>query len=75
MIQGRFGGVLQNRVYTGSENWTRPALEQNDEIFVKMSPEFPTEATPRSTPLYDDYYGHFNAMYNTGTAPTIGSCS
>ncbi|MGW3614372.1 phospholipase D-like domain-containing protein [Micromonospora sp. NPDC005163] len=36
---GKYGSAYQYRVYTGSQNWTRDALNENDEIFVKMAPE------------------------------------
>ncbi|MFC0506510.1 phospholipase D-like domain-containing protein [Micromonospora costi] len=58
---GRYGGAAQYRVYTGSQNWTQDALNENDELFVKMAPE-----TGSTHPLYDAYYTHFNDAYNTG---------
>ncbi|MET7969481.1 phospholipase D-like domain-containing protein [Micromonospora sp. NPDC005305] len=58
---GRYGSAYQYRVYTGSQNWTQDALNENDEIFVKMAPEGGS-----THPLYDAYYTHFNDAYNTG---------
>lgn len=37
MIRGNFGGVLQSRTYGGSHNLTGPALNENDEIFTKLT--------------------------------------
>ncbi|NUR69913.1 MAG: hypothetical protein HOU81_03755 [Hamadaea sp.] len=61
LLRGLNGSALQYRVYTGSQNWTQDALNENDEIFVKMGPE-----TDASHPLYDAYYTHFNDAYNPG---------
>ncbi|MGS2617141.1 phospholipase D-like domain-containing protein [Micromonospora sp. LZ34] len=58
---GRYGSAYQYRIYTGSQNWTQDALNENDEIFVKMAPE-----TGTAHPLYDAYYTHFNDAYNAG---------
>ncbi|PWR14643.1 hypothetical protein DKT69_15400 [Micromonospora sicca] len=58
---GKYGSAYQYRVYTGSQNWTQDALNENDEIFVKMAPESGT-----THPLYDAYYTHFNDAYNYG---------
>ncbi|MBB5867947.1 phosphatidylserine/phosphatidylglycerophosphate/cardiolipin synthase-like enzyme [Allocatelliglobosispora scoriae] len=65
MAYGSYGGTYQYRVYTGSQNWTQDALNENEELFVKMGPE-----TGTAHPLYDAYYTHFNEAYNTGTACT-----
>jgi phosphatidylserine/phosphatidylglycerophosphate/cardiolipin synthase-like enzyme len=65
MAYGKFGSVYQYRVYTGSQNWTQDALNENDEIFVKMGPE-----SGSVHPLYDAYYAHFVHMYDTGVACT-----
>ena len=62
---GKYDGTYQARVYTGSQNWTQDALNENDEIFVKMAPESAT-----SHPLYDGYATHFNDAYNYGTPCT-----
>lgn len=56
---GKYDGVYQHRVYTGSQNWTEDALIENDEIFVKMAPE-----SGSSHPLYDAYVKHFNDAYD-----------
>jgi phosphatidylserine/phosphatidylglycerophosphate/cardiolipin synthase-like enzyme len=65
MAYGNYGGTYQYRVYTGSQNWTQDALNENEELFVKMGPE-----TGTVHPLYDAYYTHFNEAYNTGVACT-----
>ena len=65
MAYGSYGGTYQYRVYTGSQNWTQDALNENEEIFVKMGPE-----TGTVHPLYDAYYTHFNEAYNTGVTCT-----
>lgn len=65
LAYGSYGGTYQYRVYTGSQNWTQDALNENDEIFVKMGPE-----TGSAHPLYDSYYTHFNEAYNTGVTCT-----
>jgi HKD family nuclease len=62
---GSIGGTYQYRVYTGSQNWTQDALNENDEIFVKMGPE-----TGTAHPLYDAFYTHFNDSYNPGVTCT-----
>lgn len=68
---GKYDGAYQARVYTGSQNWTEDALNENDEIFVKMAPESAT-----SHPLYDGYYAHFNNAFDSGVPCTKshGSC-
>ncbi len=68
LLRGAQGGEIRYRVYTGSQNWTQDALNENDEIFVKMTSE--GEA---SHLLYDAYYDHFNEMYNTGVACTVAN--
>ena len=68
---GKYGSTYQARVYTGSQNWTEDALNENDEIFVKMAPESATVH-----PLYDGYVKHFNDAYDSGKPCTKshGSC-
>ena len=61
LIYGKYGTAYQYRVYTGSQNWTQDALNENEEIFVKMAPESGTVH-----PLYDGFYNHFNDAYNYG---------
>ncbi|MDY7227868.1 phospholipase D-like domain-containing protein [Hyalangium rubrum] len=61
LAYGKYGSAYQYRVYTGSQNWTQDALNENEEIFVKMAPE-----TGTTHPLYDAYYTHFNDAYNNG---------
>lgn len=63
LAYGKYDGVYQYRVYTGSQNWTEDALIENDEIFVKMAPE-----TGASHPLYDGFYRHFNDAYDHGSS-------
>ncbi|MCO1593868.1 hypothetical protein M8C17_01660 [Micromonospora sp. RHAY321] len=58
---GKCGIAYPYRVYTGSQNWTQDALNENDEIFVKMAPE-----SGAAHPLYDAYYTHFNDANNFG---------
>ena len=67
-LYGKFGSTYQYRVYTGSQNWTQDALNENDEIFVKMAGE-----TGPVHPLYDAYYTHFNDAYNVGATCTSGN--
>lgn len=68
LLRGTQGGEVRYRVYSGSQNWTQDALNENDEIFVKMTSE--GEA---SHPLYDAFYNHFNEMYNTGVTCTVAN--
>jgi HKD family nuclease len=68
LANGMFGTTNQYRVYTGSQNWTQDALNENEEIFVKMGPE-----TGTTHPLYDAYYTHFNDSYNVGVTCTVGN--
>ncbi|HYO54490.1 phospholipase D-like domain-containing protein [Archangium sp.] len=65
LIYGKYGTSYAYRVYTGSQNWSQDALNENEEIFVKMSPE-----TGTVHPLYDGFYNHFNDAYNTGVTCT-----
>ncbi|WP_211588598.1 phospholipase D-like domain-containing protein [Allorhizocola rhizosphaerae] len=64
LAYAKYDTAYRWRVYTGSQNWTQDALNENDEIFVKMAPE------SSSHPLYDGYYAHFNDAYNNGVACT-----
>lgn len=61
LAYGKYGTTYQYKLYTGSQNWTQDALNENDEIFVKMASE-----TGSTHPLYSAYYTHFNSAYNTG---------
>ena len=61
LMYGKYGTSYAYRVYSGSQNWTQDALNENEEIFVKMAPE-----TGTVHPLYDGFYAHFNDAYNTG---------
>jgi HKD family nuclease len=61
LVYGKYGTSYAWRVYTGSQNWSQDALNENEEIFVKMAPE----AGP-AHPLYDGFYNHFNDAYNGG---------
>ncbi|MGH3727140.1 MAG: phospholipase D-like domain-containing protein [Micromonosporaceae bacterium] len=65
LAYGKYGTSYQYKVYSGSQNWTQDALNENDEIFVKMASE-----TGGTHPLYDAYYTHFNSAYNTGVTCT-----
>lgn len=67
-VYGKFGDTYRYRVYTGSQNWTQDALNENDEIFVKMGTE-----TGATHPLYDGFYHHFNDAYNYGVTCTTGN--
>ncbi len=65
LVYGKYGTSYAWRVYTGSQNWSQDALNENEEIFVKMAPE-----TGPAHPLYDGFYAHFNDAYNTGVTCT-----
>jgi phosphatidylserine/phosphatidylglycerophosphate/cardiolipin synthase-like enzyme len=65
LVYGKYGTTYNYRVYTGSQNWSQDALNENEEIFVKMAPESGT-----THPLYDGFYGHFNDAYNSGVTCT-----
>lgn len=65
LVYGKYGTSYAYRVYTGSQNWSQDALNENEEIFVKMAPE-----TGTVHPLYDGYYAHFNDAYNSGVTCT-----
>jgi phosphatidylserine/phosphatidylglycerophosphate/cardiolipin synthase-like enzyme len=68
LAYGKYGTAYQYRVYTGSQNWSQDALNENEEIFVKMAPE-----TGTVHPLYDAYYTHFNDAYNSGVTCTTSN--
>ncbi|MGH3645620.1 MAG: phospholipase D-like domain-containing protein [Micromonosporaceae bacterium] len=68
LAYGKYGTAYRYRLYTGSQNWTQDALNENDEIFVKMG----TEAGS-THPLYTGYYNHFNSAYNYGVTCTTGN--
>lgn len=59
-VYGKYGSSYAWRVYTGSQNWSQDALNENEEIFVKMAPETGVH------PIYDAFYTHFNDAYNGG---------
>lgn len=61
IISARYAGSAAPRpvILTGSHNLSESALKRNDELLLKVSD---------SQPLYDAFYDHFNAAYNTGTA-------
>lgn len=61
LVYGKFGKSYQYRVHTGSQNWTASALNNNDEIFVKMASE-----STKSHPLYNGFLAHFNDAWNAG---------
>jgi phosphatidylserine/phosphatidylglycerophosphate/cardiolipin synthase-like enzyme len=61
LVYGKYGTSYLYRVYTGSQNWSQDALNENEEIFVKMAGE-----SGSVHPLYDAYYTHFNDAYNNG---------
>ncbi|HEY0095938.1 MAG TPA: phospholipase D-like domain-containing protein, partial [Archangium sp.] len=65
LVYGKYGTSYAYRVYTGSQNWSQDALNENEEMFVKMAPE-----TGTVHPLYDGYYAHFNDAYNSGVSCT-----
>jgi phosphatidylserine/phosphatidylglycerophosphate/cardiolipin synthase-like enzyme len=68
LVYGKYGSQYLYRVYTGSQNWSQDALNENEEIFVKMAGESGT-----THPLYDAYYNHFNDSYNTGVTCTTSN--
>jgi phosphatidylserine/phosphatidylglycerophosphate/cardiolipin synthase-like enzyme len=65
LVYGKYGTSDAYRVYTGSQNWSQDALNENEELFIKMAPE-----TGTVHPIYDGYYNHFNDAYNNGVACT-----
>lgn len=65
LVYGKYDTTYNYRVYTGSQNWSQDALNENEEIFVKMEPE-----TGTVHPLYDGFYNHFNDAYNSGVTCT-----
>jgi len=65
LVYGKYGSQYLYRVYTGSQNWSQDALNENEEIFVKMAGE-----SGATHPLYDAFYSHFNDSYNTGVTCT-----
>jgi phosphatidylserine/phosphatidylglycerophosphate/cardiolipin synthase-like enzyme len=65
LVYGKYGTSYAYRVYSGSQNWSQDALNENEELFVKMAPE-----TGTVHPLYDGFYGHFNDAYNSGVTCT-----
>jgi phosphatidylserine/phosphatidylglycerophosphate/cardiolipin synthase-like enzyme len=65
LVYGKYGTSYAYRVYSGSQNWSQDALNENEEIFIKMAPE-----TGTVHPLYDGFYNHFNDAYNTGVTCT-----
>lgn len=67
-LYGKFGSDYRYRVYSGSQNWTQDALNENDEIFVKMG----TEAGA-THPLYDGFSDHFKDAYNYGVTCTTSN--
>ena len=68
LAYGNYGGTDRYRVYTGSQNWTQDALNENDELFVKMGPE-----TGSKHPLYDAYFTHFTEAYDNGVTCTASN--
>jgi phosphatidylserine/phosphatidylglycerophosphate/cardiolipin synthase-like enzyme len=60
-VYGKYGTSYLYRVYTGSQNWSQDALNENEEIFVKMAGE-----SGSTHPLYDAFVSHFNDAYNSG---------
>ena len=68
VVHGKFGRRYQHRVYTGSQNWSSSALTSNDEIFVKLAPEYGS-----SHPLYDGFSQHFQDAWEAGTTCTIAN--
>jgi HKD family nuclease len=67
-LYGKFSDSYHYRVYTGSQNWTQDALNENDEIFVKMGWE-----TGTTHPLYEGFANHFKDAYNYGTTCTAAN--
>lgn len=65
LAYGKYGSGYHYRLYTGSQNWSQDALNENDELFVKMAWE-----TGSTHPLYNAYYAHFNEAYNYGVTCT-----
>lgn len=65
VVYGNYGSTYNYRVYTGSQNWSQDALNENEELFLKLAPE-----TGSVHPIYDAYYAHFNDAYNIGVTCT-----
>jgi HKD family nuclease len=64
-VYGKYGTSYLYRVYTGSQNWSQDALNENEEIFVKLAGE-----SGATHPIYDAFYSHFNDAYNSGVTCT-----
>ena len=61
LVHGKFAGVEQYRVFTGSHNLSISANKSYDEIFVKLAAE-----TAAAHPVYDAYVKHFDDAYVGG---------
>lgn len=67
MIDGMYAGVRQKLVFTGSHNWSGPALRDNDEAMLRIT-------TPS---VYDAFAGNFaevRAAARPGTADNVAAC-
>jgi phosphatidylserine/phosphatidylglycerophosphate/cardiolipin synthase-like enzyme len=68
-VYGKYGSSYAYRVYTGSQNWSQDALNENEEIFVKLAPE-----TGSSHPIYDGFVAHFADAFDAAVTCTSTSC-
>ncbi|WP_407564911.1 phospholipase D-like domain-containing protein [Streptomyces sp. 184] len=67
LIDGMYAGARDKVVFTGSQNFTGPALRENDEAVVKVD----------SDPVHDTYLGHYTSMRDVawpGTADRTNLC-
>ncbi|MFF6984028.1 phospholipase D-like domain-containing protein [Streptomyces sp. NPDC008343] len=67
LIDGMYDGALQKIVWTGSHNYSGPALRENDEALMKID----------VSAVHDAYVGHFNkvkAAASPGTSDNTPSC-
>ena len=55
-VSGRVSGVNNKVVYTGSVNYTHPALYRNDESMLRVDDDV----------MHDVFYGNFSAIANAG---------
>lgn len=56
LVHAESGGQMRDVVYTGSHNFTKLALRQDDEIFVRMADD---------PALFHAFVGHFNDQYRS----------
>ncbi len=59
IIDAPYTGARRRLVFTGSHNWTGPALDSNDESFMKLE----------DGPLFDRYLDDWNHVRNAAALP------